>query len=265
MRKLTKIYEADEENPSSLPDKEETASEKIKRLRDEKIAAAGGNPSGTDGKGKILNKAQQEFEKKKAQQELEKKKVPQKIPVVDKETASVPDDGKLQLSDDENKELDQKFTKYVSEGLLEDKSPTDGTIIKAIKERQYIGIYYKGDESVLPGFRLLECYCYGRGHKSKKKISNKTTLYLRAYVILDTSKDINTKDKFKTKRKSVSKSMSKPFWRMFRVDRIQNWMPLGKTFSSYRSKYNPNDSSMVKIIASLPLSGFPGKLAKGGI
>jgi hypothetical protein len=132
--------------------------------------------------------------------------------------------------------------------------PSLDKIRKAIIERTYVGIYYDAPDA-LPGFRLLEIYCLGRGYMNADGPSHKDRHYIRAFVIRDTSKDPElTKI---TRRRSVSKSKRVPYWRLFRVDGIKSWMPLNKKFSSYREKYNPDDSKIWEIDTSLDYDQFP--------
>lgn len=148
--------------------------------------------------------------------------------------------------------------------------PIPAEIVKAIQGRKYVGIYYeekKDHNLVLKGFRLIEPLAYGTGNVTKRK--NKKTgkfeytkshperQYLRAFVIRDTNADADTRKQFKTRRKSVSKTKKIPYFRLFRVDRIQSWFIFDFVFSKYRTLYNPNDECMIKVIASLDYSKFP--------
>jgi hypothetical protein len=149
-------------------------------------------------------------------------------------------------------------------------NPTAEQLTKAIEGRNYVGMYYeeKTDHKlVLKGFRLIEPICYGVGYRIKRKdkktgkygyvVSNKDRQYLRAFVIRDTGMDSDTKKQFKTRRKSVSKTKKIPYFRMFRVDRIQSWFAFDFVFSKYRTLYNPKDECMFKVISSLDYNQFP--------
>jgi len=160
-------------------------------------------------------------------------------------------------------ELDEVFADYITESKIQRRNriinpgPTDRSIIRAIENRYYVGIYYADSDSkktVKPGFRLIEPYCFGAGYKHFKsgEILYPNRQYLRAHVILTTAKE-----NIKIRRKSVSKSMNPNWWRLFRVDRIQNWFAFRIKFSSYREGYNPNDKIMGSIISSLPHKEFP--------
>jgi hypothetical protein len=95
-----------------------------------------------------------------------------------------------------------------------------------------------------------------------QKVSNTDVMYLRAYVILDTSKDKVVKVQFKSKRKSASKTGKKVGWRIFKINLIKDCQNLGKVFSTYREGYNPKDTNFVEILTSLPLDKFPRGLYK---
>ena len=145
--------------------------------------------------------------------------------------------------------------RFYEEWLNEAKSrithpePTEAEIIRAIKNRKYVGIYYEG-ENVESGFRLIEPLVYGIGYKyDGKKINDDR--YIRAFVIKATDKDKNFQ-KSKINRRSVSKSKRTPYWRMLRVDKIKDWFEFPKKFSILRDGYNTNDKHINNIIAFVP-------------
>jgi hypothetical protein len=145
--------------------------------------------------------------------------------------------------------------------------PTISVIQKAVDNRQYAGIYYEepsNHRKVLPAFRVIEPYTLGKGVKYGDKVYHEDRYYLSAYVIMDTDQDPTVKDKFKTKRTSKSLTNRKPYWRMFRVDRIQNWQTFEKIFSGYRELYNPHDTRMGSILAGNGFGSFPTGMVKGG-
>lgn len=166
-------------------------------------------------------------------------------------------------------ELDEAFIEYMNEakgkpGKVKFGNPSDQDIINAVASRQYVGMYYEepdDHDEVLKGFRLIEPICFGQGFKYKKQgnyvISNRNRKYLRAFVIKDSSADVDTKKQFKSRRKSVSKTRTVPYFRLFRVDRIQSWFAFAFVFSKWRTLYNPRDKTMTKIIAALDKSKFP--------
>lgn len=140
------------------------------------------------------------------------------------------------------------------------KAPTTNNIVRAIQNRMYVGIYYSDPTNdVLPGFRMIEPYAFGSGYRKKDgEVINNDKQYLRAYIILDTSKDPTTKKRFGKdrdkrwlKRKSKTKSGKILGWRLFRVDRIKTWQNLERKFKGNRALYNPNDKTMGTVIASV--------------
>lgn len=187
-------------------------------------------------------------------------------------------DGNASLDDIDNHEKEQELKrKPISKkatpkvlSKVKQGTPSDWEIARAVNERKYVGMYYEektDHDLVLKGFRLIEPICFGIGNKAKRKdkktgkykyfVNNTTRKYLRAFVIRDTALDGDTKKQFKTRRKSVSKTKKVPYFRMFRVDRIQTWFAFDFVFSKYRTLYNPNDECMVKIIAALKYDEFP--------
>jgi len=174
-------------------------------------------------------------------------------------------------TDPKNKNVAKKLKTRVPKTLSKIKygNPQEDQISKAILGRNYVGMYYeeKNDHDlVLKGFRLIEPICYGVGYRMKRKnkkgkyeyvTANKNKQYLRAFVIRDTGLDSDTKKQFKVRRKSVSKTKRIPYFRMFRVDRIQSWFTFDFVFSKYRTLYNPDDECMFKVIASLDYNQFP--------
>jgi len=141
--------------------------------------------------------------------------------------------------------------------------PAPAEVSAAIRNRNLIGIYYQDmvdDESkeVMPGFRLIEPYCFGYGYVSKAGVVHRDRAYLRAYVIMDTKKDDR---EYSIKRKSKSKSRRVPHWRLFRLDRIETWHNTRKRFHKPRDDYNPYDKGIHDIITSLKPSDFPKRYA----
>lgn len=152
------------------------------------------------------------------------------------------------------KEVEDTFVQFMNEDDSFKKPPSEKKIIDAINNRNFVGIYYADEDAttkvVKSGFRLIEPYVYGRNDKGDK-------FYIRAFVIMDTSRDDQANPKFKTKRKSVSLSTRKPYWRLFRVDRIEDWQTFPWKFSGYRELYTGGtDKHIPNIIASVPYSSF---------
>lgn len=128
--------------------------------------------------------------------------------------------------------------------------PTEGTVREAINKRQRAWIYYKstGNENheILEGYRLIEPYALGRGLNPKpnqfKPKENNTHTYLRAFVV----RELGAKGGVP----SVSLTNDEPYWRMFRLDKIDSWKTIPSFFYEPREGYNPRDKDMISIIAS---------------
>ena len=148
--------------------------------------------------------------------------------------------------------------------IFEKRDPTDNDYIKAINNRYYCSFYYEGDESVQPGPRFVEPYCYG--YKIKK--SGEVVYYLRAYMIHNTKNDNHIGSRLSGYRRSVSKTGGQyrggwsrsSGWRLFRADRIKDFYSLRLKFSYYRTGYNDtSDVAIPVILASVPKSQFKGE------
>lgn len=128
----------------------------------------------------------------------------------------------------------------------------------SINNRNYVMINYDSDSAkVLSGPRLIEPYVYGY-----KDTKDGQKYYLRGYIIGDTAKDYHLKDVpsvLRTRSVSLSDSSRNPSgWRLFLVDRISSFAPLGKKFSKYRKGYNDSgDKHIPNIIAQLSKTDFP--------
>ena len=103
-------------------------------------------------------------------------------------------------------------------------------IAKAIDSHQVITIYYKGDDTINPGFRDIEVYTLG--------MSKAGNPVIRAW-----------------QRRGVTDT-EVPGWKIFRTDKITSWIPKeGKFFSKPISsrkkgvpKFNPNgDKTMARV------------------
>ena len=165
---------------------------------------------------------------------------------------------------------DEQFQKYLNEARNRplDKSPNIEKLKKAIEKRQYCGIYYEDVDKtgqVLSGFRLIEPYTLGRGMMSAGEIKHSDRIYLSAFVIRNSDNDENYKKTGLLKRKSVSKSKTVPYWRLFRFDRIKDFTILPHVFSRYREGYNPSDSRLGDIMAGLEKSKFKGEISMNQI
>ena len=150
-------------------------------------------------------------------------------------------------------DLEKTFLEFINEQSFK-RPPTEKKIIDAISNRNFVGIYYSDDDDstniVKNGFRLIEPYVYGHNKSGDRS-------YIRAFVIMDTSRDEQADSKFKTKRKSVSLTNKKPYWRLFRVDRIKDWQTFPWRFSGYRELYTGGtDKHIDNIIASSSYPSF---------
>ncbi len=145
--------------------------------------------------------------------------------------------------------MDEAFELFINEVGPKSHEPSVHKMTKIIKKRRYAGIYYEGEDNVLPGFRLIEPYCFGKGYKIGRKIINKDQFYLRAYVIKESKKDTN-KQLHKINRKSVSKSQKVPYWRLFRWDKVKLLEELRFVIPRAQEGYSPDDKMIGKIITS---------------
>lgn len=134
------------------------------------------------------------------------------------------------------------------------RAPDVSMIERAIKNRNYVGIYYEeeADSNVKSGFRLIEPHVFGTGfvHSLTKEVSHENDDYLRAYVVKNSKKDSRL-GKMAGNRKSVSKTNDTPYWRMLKVERIKKWVNLERTFKKGRALYNPQDKNINNIKASV--------------
>jgi predicted DNA-binding transcriptional regulator YafY len=102
-------------------------------------------------------------------------------------------------------------------------------LIRAIKQRQKLIIYYDGDEPGGRGLREIEPVCIG-----VSKASNKV---LRAW------------DREGSSHTAYKGEQPLPGWRLFRIDKILSSKPTGEVYNEPRPNYNSNgDRSMVSVI-----------------
>tara|TARA_R100000908_G_C3603543_1_gene57333 strand:- start:18 stop:386 length:369 start_codon:yes stop_codon:yes gene_type:complete len=99
-------------------------------------------------------------------------------------------------------------------------------IISAINNRNVCTIYYEGDTISNPGYREIEPYVYG--------LSKRENQVVRAYQLegkTDTPENM-------------------PGWRLFRVDRMVDFVNSGDIFEEAKPLYNPSgDKDMIRIYA----------------
>lgn len=103
------------------------------------------------------------------------------------------------------------------------------SIVRAIRNRNKIIIYYDGDEPGGRGLREIEPVCFGYS-----KAGNPV---LRAWDIEGSS------------HRAYLGKKPLPSWRLFRVDKILSFQPTGEKFDIMRPNYNPNgDKTMSRVI-----------------
>jgi predicted DNA-binding transcriptional regulator YafY len=99
-------------------------------------------------------------------------------------------------------------------------------IITAIDNHNVCTIYYEGDTISNPGYREIEPYVYG--------LSKRDNPVVRAYQLegkSDTPENL-------------------PGWRLFRVDRMVDFINSGDIFNEPKPLYNPSgDKDMVRIFS----------------
>ena len=99
-------------------------------------------------------------------------------------------------------------------------------IISAINNHNVCTIYYEGDTISNPGYREIEPYVYG--------LSKRENQVIRAYQLGGKSDTPDTM----------------PGWRLFRVDRMVDFMNSGDIFNEPKPLYNPSgDKDMVRIFS----------------
>jgi predicted DNA-binding transcriptional regulator YafY len=103
------------------------------------------------------------------------------------------------------------------------------SIVKSIKNKDKIIIYYDGDEPGGKGLREIEPVCFG--------YSKANNPVLRAW------------DNEGASHTDFKGEQPLPGWRLFRVDKILSFKPTGEKFTQMRPDYNVNgDKSMNRII-----------------
>lgn len=119
--------------------------------------------------------------------------------------------------------LIKTFNKLITEAAtLED-------LVRAIKNRDKVIIYYDGDEPGGRGLREIEPVCLGIS-KAKNRV-------LRAWDVEGSS------------HTAYKGKQPLPGWRLFRVDKILSFKPTGEVYNELRPNYNLNgDKSMVDVI-----------------
>ena len=111
-------------------------------------------------------------------------------------------------------------------------------IVRTIKQRKRVIIYYDGDEPGGKGLRIVEPVCYG--------YSKADNPVLRAWDVEGAS------------HRAYLGEKPLPSWRMFRVDKTFTFQRNGEKFSTLPDNYNPNGDKLmttVYINAKLPTPG----------
>jgi|TARA_R110000787_G_scaffold272432_2_gene379865 predicted DNA-binding transcriptional regulator YafY len=115
-----------------------------------------------------------------------------------------------------------KLTSLYKDIILE--AVSRNQIISAINNRNVCTIYYEGDTINNPGYREIEPYVYG--------LSKRENPVIRAYQLGGKS--------------DTPENM--PGWRLFRVDRMVDFVNSGDIFEEPKPLYNPNgDRDMTRI------------------
>jgi|TARA_R110002020_G_scaffold392676_2_gene602966 predicted DNA-binding transcriptional regulator YafY len=117
-----------------------------------------------------------------------------------------------------------KLTSLYKDIILE--AVNRNQIISAINNRNICTIYYEGDTISNPGYREIEPYVYG--------LSKRENQVVRAFQLegkSDTPENL-------------------PGWRLFRVDRMVDFVNSGDIFNEAKPLYNPTgDKDMTRIYA----------------
>lgn len=166
---------------------------------------------------------------------------------------------RLIINDVIEKDIDETFLKAIP--LME--SSKDVSFIKskismAIRNRWYLAVYYEDDDGN-KGFRLIEPYVVGRGYKVHGVVSesHKNDYYLRCFVVKDAKQD---KSVAFSRSKSYSFSREEPYWRVFRLDRIQSITVIKRKIRWYRPQYTGgSDANIVERMEWANIRHFAGE------
>jgi len=154
-----------------------------------------------------------------------------------------------------NYQVNEEWSQYLVEArrTMYD-PPTMSDLVKAVNDHLYVGFYYEEEEGdeVLPGFRLVEPYVVGKGYVApgSGQLIHPDRVYLRAFIIKSTQTDRNNRLS-SINRKSVSKSNRRPYFRLFRLDRMKSFQVFRKRVPKKpRYRYNPDDKMIHEILAA---------------
>ena len=163
-------------------------------------------------------------------------------------------------------------------GLLLE-SASKSIISDAIKDKEYLYLYYAGDDLTSTGYRIIKPFILG-----VNKFGNQV---LRAWQIEGDSDSFKGKlNKWKRFHRGVRrkdhefwpnanirdtkgrpKKRDIPGWRMFRIDKIKSIYPTGNTFKTepLPPKYKGTaDKELVSVITAIP-SGYTPEPEKEGV
>ena len=116
------------------------------------------------------------------------------------------------------------------------------SIVKSIKNRDKVIIYYDGDEPGGRGLRDIEPVCFGYSRAGNP--------VLRAW------------DSEGASHTGYKGEQPLPGWRLFRADKIQSFKPSGEKFNDPKPGYNFNgDKSMTKVIINAVFGAQPTTLS----
>lgn len=90
-------------------------------------------------------------------------------------------------------------------------------VVDAIRKRKVITIYYAGDQTINKGYREIEPVAFGPHIKSGN-------IVVRAWQV----------------RGATDTPDNQPGWRLFRLDRINSFLPTSDTFDAPRPYFNPD-------------------------
>lgn len=112
------------------------------------------------------------------------------------------------------------------------------SVIKAIKNRDVVVIYYDGDEPGGRGLRTIEPVCLG-----KSKADNEV---LRAWDLEGAS------------HTAYKGEQPIPGWRIFKLNKIESFKPTGEKFDTPRPGYNPNgDKTFSSVVINAKFDDTP--------
>ena len=140
----------------------------------------------------------------------------------------------------------KKFRHLLNEGVGDD------PIIKAINNREYVYLYYEGDDTIEKGYRSVRCYVLGTS-----KAGNKVVRAWQDRGKSDSLRPDSPRQRIYHEYHIDNDGKTKPGWRLFRLDRISYFYPTGKRFMDKEGNimipplYNQKDKGMISIVTSI--------------